>query len=131
MSDEGLKRGRFQFSLRKLMLWVAVEAILLGTLTMLGLDPVGLAIAGSWVAVTAILRAAFGPLVACRLSGLGGIGLAVGLWFVLPMDDAAIVLLIILGGGAGLVPFVFVEVAWRAVDAIDTLRRRSPGRCYD
>ena len=123
MKTTSTQRRRFQFSLRKVMLWVVVEAVLLGTLSMLGLDAIGLAIAASWVAATAVLRAAWSPLWAARLSSLGGIALAVGLWFVLPMNDAAIVLLIILGGGAGLVPFVFVEVAARVVDWVDSLMR--------
>jgi hypothetical protein len=124
MTTTGTQTRRFQFSLRKLMLWVVVEAVLLGTLSMLGLDAIGLAIAAAWVAVTAVLRVALSPRWACHISGLGGIALAVGLWFVLPMNDAAIVLLIILGGGAGLVPFVFVEVAARVVDGLDSLMQR-------
>jgi hypothetical protein len=124
MSTASTQSRRFQFSLRKLMLWVVVEAILLGALRMLGLDAIGLAIAAAWVAVTAALRVALDPRWACHVSGFGGIALAVGLWFVLPMNDADIVLLIILGGGAGLVPFVFVEVAARVVDWVDSLIRQ-------
>jgi hypothetical protein len=124
MSNPERERPRFQFSLRKLLLWVAIEAVLLGTLKMLGLNAVGLTVATLWVAVVALARVACGGTPAVILSQLGGIALAICLWRVLPIDDPTVTLLVVLGGGAGLIPIVFVEIAQRGVDWVDGLCER-------
>jgi hypothetical protein len=40
---------------------------------------------------------------------------------VLPIDDATVTLLIIVGGGGCVIPFVFVEFARRGVDCVKTV----------
>ena len=128
MIDQSDKRGRLQFGLRKLMLWTAVVAALLGILQIVGLNALGQAIAALWVAVVAFAHAAFGSIPALVFSQIGGMSLALCLWFVLPIDDATVILLIVLGGAGGLIPFAFVEIARRVVDCIDHLCYRT-GRC--
>ena len=117
------ERRRFQFSLRKLLLWTAVVAILLGTLKTLGLNTVGLVIAASWVAVTAVVRAAFGSNWAHGVSAVGGGVLALVLLFTGAIGVTSVVLFIILAAG---VSFVFVELAWLGVDRLDRLLRTEP-----
>ena len=65
-------RRRFQFGLRKLLLWTAVVAILLGFLRMAGLGSSGFAIVACWIVVVAILPVAVSLKTTCRLSGLAG-----------------------------------------------------------
>ncbi|MBC8871254.1 MAG: hypothetical protein H8E44_17650 [Planctomycetes bacterium] len=81
MNDQDLERRRFQFGLRKLLLWMAVVAVLLGILKMLELSTAGLILAASWVAITAIVRGAFGSTWAHIVSAVGGSALALGLLF--------------------------------------------------
>lgn len=105
------------------MLWVAVVAVLLGTLKALGLEATGLVIAASWVAVTAIVRGTFGSTWSHAVSSAGGIGLALILLFTGFLGAISVVLFIILAGG---VCFVFVELAWRGVDWLDRLLKTKP-----
>ena len=123
MNDQDLKRRRFQFGLRKLLLWMAVVAVLLGVLKMLELSTAGLILAASWVAITAIVRGAFGSTWAHIVSAVGGGALAFGLLFAGAIGGISVVVLIIVGAG---MPFVFVELAWLGVDWLDKLLRTKP-----
>ena len=72
MNDHPAKRPRYQFGLRKLLLWMFVVAVLLGTLKALGLESVWLAIGAFWVVITAAVRAAWGSTWAHVISAGGG-----------------------------------------------------------
>jgi hypothetical protein len=123
MNDARPQPRRFQFSLRKLLLWTAVVAVLLGTLKTLGLETVGLVIAAAWVAITAGVRGVFGSLWSHVVSVVGGAILGISLLFTGLIGATSIVLFIILGGG---VSFAFVELAWRGVDWLDGLFEPKP-----
>ena len=118
MNDERPERRRFQFGLRKLLLWTVVVAVLLGTLKMLGLETAGLVIAASWAAITAVVRGAFGSTLAHIVSAVGGGVLALVLLFTGVIGATSIVVFIVLAAG---VSFVFVEAAWLGVDWLDSL----------
>jgi hypothetical protein len=98
---------------------VAVVAVLLSILKMLELEEVGLAVAALWVAVVAVAQGTIGSKWAVLLSQLGGLTLALFLWWMLPINDATVTLLILVGGGGGLIPLVFVEIAGRVVTWIN------------
>jgi len=66
-------RRRFQFRLRKLLLWTAVVALLLGVLKMLGLGPARIVLVACWTIVIVILGQALSVKAACRISGLAGV----------------------------------------------------------
>jgi hypothetical protein len=123
MRDQRPERRRFQFGLRKLLLWTVVVAVLLGSLRALGLDTVGLVIAACWVAITAAIRGAFGSTWAHVVSSAGGSALALGLLFTGVIGATSIVLFIILAAG---ISFGFVELAWFGVDWFDELLRTKP-----
>ena len=66
------RRKRRQFSLRKLLLWTGVAALMLGLLRMLGLGPIVLACIAAWVMVIVGVRLAFGLVVALVFSIAAG-----------------------------------------------------------
>ena len=99
MSDQRLERRRFQFGLRKLLLWMVVVALLLGILKTLGLTTAGLVIAAFWVAITAVVRATLGSVWAHVISAVGGSVLALGFLFAGLITGTSVVLFIILATG--------------------------------
>ncbi len=52
---------RFQFSLRKLLLWTTAVAVLLGVLQMMAFGATGFAIVLGGIAILGVLRSAFDP----------------------------------------------------------------------
>jgi hypothetical protein len=112
----------FQFSLRKLLLWTAVVALLLGVATSLG---EGVWLLACWVLVVCAIRCAFGPNVAVILSVGGGAILGGALGYALPHTDPGpdpverAMQGVIVGGFFGLATFGIVEGAFRAVNWVD------------
>ena len=66
------KRPRFQFSLRKALLWTALVALGLGALTILTSDVATRMVLSAWLATVLILRWAFGRKVAAWVSAVAG-----------------------------------------------------------
>ena len=120
-------RRRFQFGLRKLLLWTVVLALYLGVARMLGMPPIALAVLTLWIAVVAGLRAAFGPVVAAIVSP--AIGAVLGGWFEYtgpaldPPGPSPLGPGIALGGLFGCVLFAAVELSCRAVNWADNVMR--------
>jgi hypothetical protein len=125
------KRRRFQFGVRRLLLWTVVIAVYLSVVKWLRMDLMLFAVLTAWLGIVAGVKARFGSMAAFVVSILAGA--VVGGWEAyvtflaggLPAasDWAAVVFLFVLGyalwGG--------VEVAFGAVDCVDrhfTVRAR-------
>jgi hypothetical protein len=111
-------RRRFQFSLRKLLLWMIVVALYLGIFRKLAqLDRAAFAIFTVWSVVVVILRTAFGQRAACLFSILAGPS-----FFYLSWWKYGDVTELVLGGiGYACVFFVIAECGFRVVDWADNL----------
>ena len=126
------RRKRRQFSLRKLLLWTGVAALMLGLLRMLGAGPTMLACIAGWVVVNAGVRLAFGSIAAFVFSIVAG-GIAAGslvlvgvLWggsFISPLGILSLLLVAVCGGFLGYVSYVVLEVASCIVGLPDGLLR--------
>ena len=76
MNDPRPERRRFQFGLRKLLLWTGVVAVWFGVLTTL---PLGLPLSTVltlWVVVVGVVRVAIRPLAAALTSAVIAFGVA-------------------------------------------------------
>jgi hypothetical protein len=131
MDDTGKpQRRKFQFSLRKLMLWTVVVASYFGIFGLLEVHPVVSAILAAWVAVVGSLRITFGGRLACILSVVAGavyFGCA-GYVIASPSHIGSIefffLALMALGGTViGLILFGALEGALRFVNWADNLMR--------
>ena len=143
--SEGQGRRGFQFGLRKLLLWTAAVALYLGILSLIGFEPCLSVSATCYVIPVGIVRAKYGPEVACLcsigvlsipailmavyvlwcgfravLDGLCGPLEAVGALLPLLFFWAACCLL-------GYVVFLFVHAVYSAVEWTDNLLETKTG----
>jgi hypothetical protein len=138
MNDQRPERRRFQFGLRKLLLWTGVVAVLLGLATTTFTTAEAVVLLG-WMILVAAVRWAFGPKAAGALSVAAALILHVSFsWLVYmaarPFPDpveAGVGALIVggtVGGLFGLVMFGIAEGAVRAVNWADkVLETKSDG----
>lgn len=126
------KRRRFQFRLKRLMLWTTVVALGLGVLSPLELDPIGWIFLSGWFVAISIVRWAFGSRWAASVAVVMGVCayawhscslVARNVTGVVPVDyyfDAAMAVALP-GSLVGFVSFLVVEFAWQAVNWIDRI----------
>lgn len=124
------ERGKFQFSLRKLMLWTAVCAAY--TSVVIAAEPSNLEwlAMSCWPAVVLGIRVVLSPWVACHCSAIGaGLLLVLGLFFPTPPTSAfEIEYTFATGCGIGYLVFVLIEVVRLLVNRADTpMRRKADG----
>ena len=132
------RRKRRQFSLRKLLLWTAAAALLLGLLRVLGLGPIALACIALWIVIVVGLRLAAGSPVAWGFSVVTGV--IAGAVFALAGLDimsgalnkgSAFVgsgLIAVIGGYLGLWTYPLLELLFRGLGLPDGLLR---SKTYD
>jgi len=125
MTTPHSERRRFQFGLRKLLLWTAVVALLLGVAATFGEEAW---ISAGWIIVVGIVRVAFGPKVGGVLSVAAGMILVAAflcLVFVAsepgPRIGEAVAVGVIFGGLFGLAMFSITEYLYLAVNWADNL----------
>ena len=111
------RRPRFQFSLRKLLLWTAVVAIWLGVLKMLDSQPFVLVVLTLRVLIVGSVRAALSPIVAAETSVI--LAMMIKLGYV-PCGFGSLPLV---GLSDAFFVFAFVEVSFRVVAWADNLMR--------
>jgi hypothetical protein len=109
-------RPRFQFGLRKLLLWTAVLALLLGVAQMLG--ELG-AFLACGIIIVFVIRTTAGSIVALAFAEGLGIGAMIGHSF--PITPIQMIIGCVLGSVVGLIVFCIAEVSCRAVDWADNL----------
>jgi hypothetical protein len=136
MNDRHPERRRFQFGLRKLLLWTVVLALYLGILSLVGFEPWVSVFATLCLGIVVVVRVSFGPRAGCVcsaamllvpilcLSGLAIISEALSGSF--GTREAALWAQgLLFGIGAccalGLAVFLLVELVVRAVDWADSL----------
>ena len=122
---------RFQFGLRKLLLWTGVVALLLGILKVLNLPILVCVLVDCWVIVVAVVRATSGATAAAVLSVAFGVVAVVAVLFIVPSelgitpDGTELVLaapeLLLNGVGLGLYVLALVELAFRGVNWTDKM----------
>ena len=118
------EKRRFQFGLRKSLIWTAVVALYLGFVTSLGIPPVAIGFITSWAVVVGILRQAIGPMVAASLSVIGG-----GIVFAFGEDWGAFHWPGPFWGClAGWFVFVLLETAFRAIEYADNFIEEKTAR---
>ena len=115
------KRRRFQFGLRRLLLWTAVVALGFGTLSTLYPSTRAWVVLPGWCAVVLILRWGFGSTLAASVSTI--VGMVLGLLLPEPQEPLDFVVYAIDCGFFGLVLFVLAEVTCQIVDWIDRIRQ--------
>jgi hypothetical protein len=136
--DEEPQRRKFQFSIRKLLLWMLAAGLFLGILRLLGVEGAGLTFAFCVVVLVAFVRAAFGAWRACVLFVLVVTTRNVINWFggltswvsnkgltmaVIAPATITFILCVLLGVAFGLVSYLFLEALFRSVDWADNLMR--------
>lgn len=130
MPDQPPTGRRFQFGLRKLLLWTAVVAMFLGLLGMIEVALSTLLILTSWATIVGVARAIFNTEVAGLMSVAIGVVLGVWLTFLVSPFSVGVfsyAVYAMMFGLFGLFVCVFVEVAFRAVDWLDNLIRTKTG----
>lgn len=126
------ERRRFQFRLRRLLLWTAVVALGLGVLSPLELDVSGWIFLSGWFFAISLVRWTFGRKWAASVAVVMGVSayawhscslVARNVNGVVPVDyyfDAAIAVALP-GSLVGFVSFLVVEFAWQAVNRLDRI----------
>lgn len=129
MTDTAKPERRFQFTLRKLLLWVAVVALCLGIPSACGQNPLIWVLLTCWCAVIGILRWNFGRVPAAYASVVGAailtsVAYAVGD----PLQPVQYMVAgfagLVTGIPIGFVLFVVLELASTVVNWIDGLFNR-------
>jgi hypothetical protein len=131
MGDHPPTRRRFQFGLRKLMLWTVVVAVFLGIFEMFGFGWIGCVLAACWLAVVGLLRGTAGGRAACLVSIVIGtvlIGWCSYLVYVTasprpPFNPVIVLFAAIWGSAYGLFVFVLTTAVCSAVNWADNLMR--------
>jgi hypothetical protein len=125
VNDQRPKRPRFQFGLRKLLLWTAVVATLLGVATTLGIEVSSVFL--SWIILVWAIRRGFGAKVAAVLSvaAWAALGLVLSSVHVHPGPGPGMLAVegAMIGGFVGLAMFGIAEGLVRAVNWADNLMR--------
>lgn len=125
-TPEERKVGKFQFSLRKLMLWMAVCAVY--TSVVIAAEPANLEwlAMSCWPALVLGLRVVVNPWLACHCSAIGaGLLLVLGLFFPSPPTNVfEIEYTFATGCGIGYLVFVVIEIVRQLVNRADKLMRR-------
>ena len=143
--DDVKRQRRFQFSLRKLMLWMAVMAAWLSVLRLINAGVVLALVTTLWLAVFVLVRLKWGTerggIVATFATGIGVtaiVGVGIGLRFCLRISTAGlpqwsdllaalaalafvVVGFLVLGTLAGLYTFLVVDLIMRFVNWLDGL----------
>jgi len=118
------RRRRFQFRLRRLLLWTAVVALGCGILSSLEPDALDWVVLPAWFVTVFIVRWGFGGKWAATISIVLGMLLCLG-WSIYGSIPTSTVGLAIgcgfVGGSIGLVPFLLVEATCRIVNWIDKI----------
>ena len=115
---------RFQFTLRKMLLWTAMMALWFGLLSSLGILPGVILIATiltSWVVVVAIVRVAFGENSAALVALLPAACIPIIECWDPSIPVSFVLLHVVVLGVMGSVIFVLVKVAFRVVSVLDHL----------
>jgi hypothetical protein len=121
------QRRKFQFSLRKLMLWMFVVAFWFGFFGML--HPGILVISMLWLPVAGIVRIMFRPRVACILSVAAGallfvcVGYTGIIAYSIETAIGVFVDMLLFGTTIGFLLFLIVEGGFRFVDWADNKMR--------
>ncbi len=119
-------RRRFQFRLRRLVIWTVVAALVCGIL-LAGLEPEGLdwIVLPVWFVTVFIVRWGFGSKKwAARISIVLGMLVSLGWAIYRPKPPSVVELVIgcgIMGGSIGYVSFLLVEAAREIVNRIDKI----------
>jgi len=113
------RERRFQFSLRKMLLWTAVVAIGFALISDMGADPLGHIIFGSWAVVVGVIRIGIGHRWSASMSFV--IALCVSFAYC-RIDDAPLTHFLLtfpVMAAVAFGVFMFVETAYQAVDWLD------------
>lgn len=131
MTETGKPERRFQFSLRRVLLWMLVVALAFSMLSPLGFDGGVWLIPFGWFVMVLGLRWSFGSRVAATASVIAAMLLVpwycCAVWSASDrtLDFAALADIAVVagffGGFLGLVPFVIVEAACRTIDWVDRI----------
>ena len=117
---------RFQFSLRKVLLWMLAVALTFSILSPLELDAVGWLFLFGWFVTVLVLRWSFGSRVAAWISIMAGMLLfAWASWFVSAHVRPSYGGATLVGGSVGVIVglalFLFVEATCRTIDWLDRI----------
>ena len=122
-------KRRFQFGLRKLLLWTAVVALYFATVRWVAMDVRGFTVVTCWVGIVAILRAVAGRIMAGLLSVAGGLFLAASVSILvanaIPVTRSQVLFAFWKAGAVGCIVFVIVELAFSSMHRPSQDRRRN------
>ncbi len=145
MTETGKSERRFQFSLRKLLLWTTAVAVLLGVLQMMEIGATGVAVVLAGIAILGVLRSAFDPRQALILwtlvSAIAGVIIiaASAIWELVNANGPShteIVLDvtwlsfwgIVFGGAIGGITYTLTDAACGFLDWLDSLMQSGDAR---